>query len=91
MAKSYAPYLPEIWNDDHEMNGLMSMLKLKNVNPTNYQRVVNFWIGVIENYCRHEKTCLLNYEELKKRFKRGNQMPAPLLQVLEELHMCVFE
>ncbi|KAI6242730.1 hypothetical protein M3Y99_00179300 [Aphelenchoides fujianensis] len=81
-----APYLPECWSDEHEMAGLMSHLKLRHVNPKNYDRIVDFWWNLIDDYCRHEKKCLLSFDELKNRFKRGNQLPAPLATVLEEMY-----
>jgi len=80
------PYLPREWSSDAEMAGYMSALKLRDVNPTNYDRIVEFWKKLIEEYCRIEKKCLIGYDELKIRFKRGNQLPAPLEAVLEQMY-----
>ncbi|KAI6196953.1 hypothetical protein M3Y94_01168300 [Aphelenchoides besseyi] len=86
-SKQQASYLPEFWNDESEMAGLMSQLKLRQVNPKNYDRIVDFWSNTIDNYCRHEKKCLLTFDELKVKFKRGNQLPGPLARVLEEMYI----
>lgn len=83
---SKAPYLPECWNNDYEMSGLMSALKVRRTNPTNYDRTVEFWRRLIESYCKFERKCQISYDELKFCFKRGNQLPAPLITVLEELY-----
>lgn len=80
------PYLPKEWELDQEMAGFMSALKIRQVNPTNYDRIIEFWRRVIEDFCRYEKKCVIGYDELKFNFKRGNQLPAPLLTVLEELY-----
>lgn len=79
-------YLPECWANDEEMRGLMSMLKARHVNPINYDRTVDFWRKALERYCQHKKKCAFTYEELRECFRRGNQLPAPLLTVFEELH-----
>ncbi|KAI6188331.1 hypothetical protein M3Y98_00343300 [Aphelenchoides besseyi] len=86
-SKQQASYLPEFWNDESEMAGLMSHLKLRQVNPKNYDRIIDFWSNIIDNYCRHEKKCLLSFDELKVKFKRGNQLPGPLARVLEEMYI----
>ncbi|KAI6184030.1 hypothetical protein M3Y97_00552400 [Aphelenchoides bicaudatus] len=79
-------YLPTNWDTDGEMAGFMSALKIRDVNPQNYDRIVDFWRRMIEEYCHYEKKCLIDYDELKLNFKRGNQLPAPLPKVLEELY-----
>ncbi|CAD5216586.1 unnamed protein product [Bursaphelenchus xylophilus] len=81
-----AAYLPDCWDDDDEMRGLMSMLKARSVNSINFDRTIEFWKNLIANYCKMEKKCLVDYEELREKFRRGNQLPAPLLTVFEELH-----
>ncbi|CAD5212357.1 unnamed protein product [Bursaphelenchus okinawaensis] len=81
-----AAYLPECWSDDEEMRGLMSALKKRDVNPVNFDRTIEFWRRLIADYCRVEKKCVVHYEELRYKFRRGNQLPAPLLTVFEELH-----
>jgi len=79
------PYLPEAWSDDTEMRGLMSMPKARRINPTNYDRVVNFWTNVINNYCQHENKCLITLDELKENLRRGAQLPSPLSIAIEEM------
>lgn len=85
MSVSRPAYLPDNWDNDMEMSGLMSYLKAKHVNPSNYDRVVGFWKKLISDYCRHQKTCLFTPEELKQKFKRGSQLPSPLPTVISEM------
>lgn len=80
------PYLPKTWDIDQEMAGYMSALKIRDVNPANYDRIVDFWKKVIEDYCKFERKSVITLDELKVQFKRGNQLPAPLSTVLEELY-----
>lgn len=79
-------YFPDTWNDDNEMRGLMSALKARQINPVNYDRTIDFWRNMIENYCAVQKKCVIGYEELREKFRRGNQLPAPLITVLEEMY-----
>ncbi|KAL3090028.1 hypothetical protein niasHS_006480 [Heterodera schachtii] len=79
------PYLPDNWDNDVEMSGLMSFLKARHVNSTNYDRVIEFWKRVISDYCRHQKNCIFSLDELKLKFKRGTQLPSPLPTVVMEM------
>lgn len=79
------PYLPEVWDNDIEMSGLMSFLKARHTNPTHYDRVIDFWKNMIASYCTHEKTCVFTLDELKMKFRRGSQIPSPLPSVISEL------
>uniref|UniRef100_A0A915M5G5 Charged multivesicular body protein 7 n=1 Tax=Meloidogyne javanica TaxID=6303 RepID=A0A915M5G5_MELJA len=85
ITASRPAYLPDNWDNDVEMSGLMSYLKARYVNPTNYDRVVSFWKSTILDYCRHQKRCVFTQEELKIKFKRGSQLPSPLPTVISEL------
>uniref|UniRef100_A0A914C8I5 Charged multivesicular body protein 7 n=1 Tax=Acrobeloides nanus TaxID=290746 RepID=A0A914C8I5_9BILA len=67
------------------MVGLMSQLKARHVNPTNYDRVTKFWTNLIDDYCKYERTCVVTCEELKKKFRRGAQIPSPLSTILQEM------
>jgi hypothetical protein len=80
-----APYLPPIWEDDSAMSGLMSMPKARHINPTNYDRVIEFWQALIGAYCKHNKSCVFSLDELKTRFRRGSLLPSPLQTVLQEM------
>lgn len=83
-------YLPDNWDNDVEMSGLMSYLKARYVNPTNYDRVVSFWKSTIFDYCLHQKRCIFTQDELKLKFKRGSQLPSPLPTVISELKSAGF-
>ncbi|KAI3421059.1 hypothetical protein GPALN_014685 [Globodera pallida] len=79
------PYLPDNWDNDVEMSGLMSFLKARHVNPTNYDRVIEYWKKVISDYCRNQNKCIFSLDELKLKFKRGSQLPSPLSTVVAEM------
>ncbi|KAH7717176.1 Protein T24B8.2 [Aphelenchoides avenae] len=86
MKGSRPPYLPEIWDSDEAMCGLMSLPKARQVNPTNYDRVMRFWQEVIADYCRYEKKCVVSLRELKDKFRRGHLLPSPLQAAIEDMH-----
>uniref|UniRef100_A0A0N5ATD7 Charged multivesicular body protein 7 n=1 Tax=Syphacia muris TaxID=451379 RepID=A0A0N5ATD7_9BILA len=82
-AKSY---FPEVWSNDLQMAGLMSMVKLRDVNPVDYDRKITFWTDLIGKSCLAEKDCVISLEKLKKRFRRGDQIPGSLDVVLADMH-----
>ncbi|KAI1729652.1 snf7 domain-containing protein [Ditylenchus destructor] len=85
MSKPRPAYIPDVWDNDAEMKGLMSLPKARHLNPTNHKRVMEFWKDLIAEYCKHEKTCLFSLDELKQKFRRGSQLPSPLAAVIQEM------
>ncbi|VDK59768.1 unnamed protein product [Anisakis simplex] len=81
-------YLPPIWYDDMQMAGLMSMIKAREVNPYDYDRKVKFWSETISKSCHAEHDPLVTIDMLKKRFRRGDQLPASLDIVVDNMHRC---
>ncbi|VDK72360.1 unnamed protein product [Anisakis simplex] len=82
-------YLPPIWYDDMQMAGLMSMIKAREVNPYDYDRKVKFWSETISKSCHAEHDPLVTIDMLKKRFRRGDQLPASLDIVVDNMHRFV--
>lgn len=86
MSMERKSYLPDVWSNDVQMAGLMSMAKLRDVNPVDYDRKINFWTDLIGKSCLAEKDCVVSLEKLKRRFRRGDQIPGSLEVVLAHMH-----
>ncbi|CAI5442364.1 unnamed protein product [Caenorhabditis angaria] len=78
-----AAYLPDVWNDDVTMHGLLSVIKERSVNKVDYDRKVKFWSETIFDSCIGERNAVFDLVSLKKRFRRGDRVPASLPVVLE--------
>ncbi|VDM38913.1 unnamed protein product [Toxocara canis] len=79
-------YFPPIWSDDIQMAGLMSMTKAREVNPYDYDRKIKFWTDIIGKSCLLEKDPVVTVDALKRRFRRGDQLPGSLEVVIENMH-----
>uniref|UniRef100_A0A0K0DIC0 Charged multivesicular body protein 7 n=1 Tax=Angiostrongylus cantonensis TaxID=6313 RepID=A0A0K0DIC0_ANGCA len=79
-------YLPSFWNDDTAMQGYMSVIKARAVNPVDYDRKIKFWTDLISSSCEVEGNAIVSAEILKRRFRRGDQIPSSILAVVEHLH-----
>uniref|UniRef100_A0A915A5V8 Charged multivesicular body protein 7 n=1 Tax=Parascaris univalens TaxID=6257 RepID=A0A915A5V8_PARUN len=79
-------YFPPIWSDDIQMAGLMSMTKAREVNPCDYDRKIKFWSEMIARSCLQEKDPIVAVDLLKRRFRRGDQLPGSLGVVIESMH-----
>ncbi|KAE9418287.1 hypothetical protein Angca_007441, partial [Angiostrongylus cantonensis] len=82
-------YLPSFWNDDTAMQGYMSVIKARAVNPVDYDRKIKFWTDLISSSCEVEGNAIVSAEILKRRFRRGDQIPSSILAVVEHLHKQV--
>ncbi|MCP9264003.1 Excitatory amino acid transporter [Dirofilaria immitis] len=69
---------PEIWADDDQMSGLMSMIKAREVNPNDYDRKIEFWSDMIAK-------SFFTIDILKRRFRRGNQLPGSLNVIIQHM------
>ncbi|VDK65523.1 unnamed protein product [Cylicostephanus goldi] len=78
-------YLPSFWHDDVAMQGYMSVIKARAVNPIDHDRKIKFWENLIAKSCEAEGNAIISVDLLKKRFRRGDQIPASLNIVLEHL------
>lgn len=128
-------FFPELWADDDQMVGLMSMIKVflwlyfqltfqafisnlhgvcfcpafflslgifvrhwffvadlwtfilqaREVNPNDYDRKIEFWSSMIAKSCSIDKNPVFNIEILKRRFRRGDQIPGSLDIVVQHM------
>ncbi|KIH53782.1 hypothetical protein ANCDUO_16078 [Ancylostoma duodenale] len=78
-------YLPSFWQDDSAMQGYMSVIKSRAVNPIDHDRKIKFWTDLIASSCEVERNAIISLDSLKRRFQRGDQVPASLNVVLEHL------
>ncbi|CAL2032783.1 unnamed protein product [Caenorhabditis brenneri] len=78
-------YLPEEWQDDIKMSGLMSVMKDRAVNKVDYDRKLRFWTDTIYASCVGEKNAVFDLLVLKRRFRRKDKIPASLNIVLERM------
>ncbi|KAM3718663.1 Charged multivesicular body protein [Dirofilaria immitis] len=76
---------PEIWADDDQMSGLMSMIKAREVNPNDYDRKIEFWSDMIAKSCDSERNAVFTIDILKRRFRRGNQLPGSLNVIIQHM------
>ncbi|RCN45560.1 SNF7 family protein [Ancylostoma caninum] len=81
-------YLPSFWQDDSAMQGYMSVIKSRAVNPIDHDRKIKFWTDLIASSCEVERNAIISLDSLKRRFQRGDQVPASLNVVLEHLDRC---
>ncbi|KAK6013980.1 SNF7 family protein [Ostertagia ostertagi] len=78
-------YLPPIWHDDLAMQGYMSVIKARAINPIDHDRKIKFWTDLISTSCEAEGNAIISVDSLKKRFRRGDQVPSSLNVVVEHL------
>ncbi|VDK84809.1 unnamed protein product [Litomosoides sigmodontis] len=76
---------PEVWADDDQMSGLMSMIKAREVNPNDYDRKIEFWSDMIAKSCDSEKNSVFTIDILKRRFRRGDQLPGSLNVIIQHM------
>ncbi|KAK6042955.1 SNF7 family protein, partial [Cooperia oncophora] len=78
-------YLPSFWHDDLAMQGYMSVIKARAINPIDHDRKIKFWTDLISSSCEVEGNAIISVDSLKKRFRRGDQVPSSLNVVVEHL------
>ncbi|KJH49746.1 SNF7 family protein [Dictyocaulus viviparus] len=71
-------YLPSFWHDDSAMQGYMSVIKARAVNPIDYDRKIRFWTNLISSSCEVEGNAIVSVDVLKRRFRRGDQLPSSI-------------
>ncbi|CAD6192120.1 unnamed protein product [Caenorhabditis auriculariae] len=78
-------YLPESWKDDVTMHSMMSVIKERYVNSVDHDRKIKFWSEAIAASCLGERSSVFDLNVLKRRFRRGDRIPASLDIVIEEM------
>ncbi|VDM63074.1 unnamed protein product [Angiostrongylus costaricensis] len=68
------------------MQGYMSVIKARAVNPVDYDRKIKFWTNLISSSCEVEGNAIVSADILKRRFRRGDQIPSSIPAVVEHLH-----
>jgi len=66
------------------MDVLFAPLRSKQLNPEAWTNKIKFWTDLIEKWCKHNKKCSVNLEELKNAFERAGKSPYCLTEVLQE-------
>ena len=61
------------------------MFQNRDVNPHDYDTKLAFWTDVIERSCRDLSDPVISLSKLKKRFVRGDRIPAGLSTVMEHM------
>lgn len=64
----------------------MSVIKARAINPIDHDRKIKFWTNLISSSCDVEGNAVISVDSLKKRFRRGDQVPSSLNVVMEHLH-----
>ncbi|XGW08471.1 hypothetical protein V3C99_011083 [Haemonchus contortus] len=86
MGERSKRYLPSFWQDDLAMQGYMSVIKARAINPIDHDRKIKFWTDLISKSCEIEGNAIISVDSLKKRFRRGDQVPSSMNVVVEHLN-----
>lgn len=68
----------------HKYN--IEKFQAREVNPCDYDRKIKFWSEMIARSCLQEKDPIVTVDLLKRRFRRGDQLPGSLGVVIESMH-----
>ena len=74
------------WQDDETMNVMMSPFRgNRSVNPSSWDRKVQFWQNSIFKDCNQRRAVHFNITLLQQRFMRKGQQPVGLRTVVDEM------
>ncbi|VDO55546.1 unnamed protein product [Brugia timori] len=76
---------PEVWTDDEQMSGLTFFIQARDVNPNDYDRKIEFWSDMIAKSCDSERNAIFTIDILKRRFRRGDQLPGSLNVIIQHM------
>ncbi|XP_067377695.1 charged multivesicular body protein 7 isoform X2 [Channa argus] len=89
MSKSSETALPPEWDDDERMNFLFSDFKEnRDVNTTDWDSKMDFWIALIIKTCRDRATVIVNLQDLSQTFRRKEKSPLGLATVIQSMARC---
>ncbi|XP_068143319.1 LOW QUALITY PROTEIN: charged multivesicular body protein 7 [Drosophila tropicalis] len=77
---------PDKWQDSAEMQMLFSIFRPRHLNTEDYDIKMKFWKDLITHYCKFHRKCSFSLQELQLQFMRGEQVPACLNTVIQEMH-----
>uniref|UniRef100_A0A1A8DJJ9 Charged multivesicular body protein 7 n=1 Tax=Nothobranchius kadleci TaxID=1051664 RepID=A0A1A8DJJ9_NOTKA len=81
--------LPAEWGDDERMNFLFSEFKEnRDVNTTDWDSKMDFWVALILKSCRERGSVLVNLQDLHKTFRRKEKSPLGLSTVIQSMARC---
>uniref|UniRef100_A0A1A7WCC3 Charged multivesicular body protein 7 n=1 Tax=Iconisemion striatum TaxID=60296 RepID=A0A1A7WCC3_9TELE len=81
--------LPPEWGDDERMNFLFSEFKEnRDVNTTDWDSKMDFWVALILKSCRERGSVLVNLQDLNKTFRRKEKTPLGLSTVIQSMARC---
>uniref|UniRef100_A0A1A8G2K4 Charged multivesicular body protein 7 n=2 Tax=Nothobranchius korthausae TaxID=1143690 RepID=A0A1A8G2K4_9TELE len=81
--------LPAEWGDDERMNFLFSEFKEnRDVNTTDWDSKMDFWVALILKSCRERGSVLVNLQHLHKTFRRKEKSPLGLSTVIQSMARC---
>lgn len=55
------------------------------MNPNDYDRKIEFWSDMIAKSCDSEKNSVFTIDILKRRFRRGDQLPGSLNVIIQHM------
>uniref|UniRef100_A0A914YC13 Charged multivesicular body protein 7 n=1 Tax=Panagrolaimus superbus TaxID=310955 RepID=A0A914YC13_9BILA len=84
MALTSSPYHPD-WNKN-ETRGMFAYMKPRHVDPLQFDKKVAFWSQCISRFCETSKSCVIDFTELRQRFRREDLIAAPLESVMIEMY-----
>jgi hypothetical protein len=73
------------WNDP-STRGMFAFMKPRTVDPLQWDKKVAFWSQCIAEYCEVSKSCVIDFTELRQKFRRGDLIPTPLENVMIEMY-----
>uniref|UniRef100_A0A914PWB1 Charged multivesicular body protein 7 n=1 Tax=Panagrolaimus davidi TaxID=227884 RepID=A0A914PWB1_9BILA len=71
--------------DDPSTRRMFAYLKPRNIDPLHYDKTVIFWSQCITKYCEFTKSCIIDFTELRQKFRRDDLLPSPLETVMIEM------
>ncbi|KAI1900804.1 hypothetical protein AGOR_G00053640 [Albula goreensis] len=83
------PDFPPDWADDERMAFLFSAFKEnREVNTTDWDSKMDFWMPLIVNTCRRRGAVCVNLKELNQIFRRKGNTPLGLGTVIQAMSRC---
>ena len=67
------------------MNALFAPFRSKKINPNDWTSKMEFWVSLIEKYCKYYKSPSFEPQNLKSKFSRKGVVPACFDEVVEHL------
>lgn len=69
----------------NEYSNSFLFIQARDVNPNDYDRKIEFWSDMVAKSCDIEKNAIFTIDILKRRFRRGDQIPGSLNVIIQHM------